>query len=180
MQDEFGLLERIPLTTVSQKLQAAEVPRQVGFADTTERPEQGLEQGNQTLRPRLVTLPAYIVLLRVSDERMEVSLPRPRAAGRVGIQATARLNGEIGRLLYGLDRKIPDGLHDEGTLAADPRDACGPIFVLMTAARLALLATAACPASQVFFSSVLRLPRMASGVLEFIRFDSPRQLALRP
>jgi hypothetical protein len=31
MQDEFGLLERIPLTTVSQKLKEAEVPRQQGY-----------------------------------------------------------------------------------------------------------------------------------------------------
>jgi hypothetical protein len=179
MQDEFGLLKRIPLTTVPQKLKEAEVPRQVGFADTTEHPEEGLEQGKQTLRPILVNLPAYIFLLRVIDERMEASLQRPIAAGRIGIQATARLNGEIGRLLHGLDGKIPDGLHNDGTLAADPRDDCGPVFVVMTPARLALFATAACPASQVSFPSMFRLTLVASGVIEFIRFDSPRQLALR-
>ena len=39
LQDQFGLLKRILLTEVSQELEEAHIPRQVGLADTTEHPQ---------------------------------------------------------------------------------------------------------------------------------------------
>src|SRR5687768_9750900 len=113
---------------------------------------------------------ACILLLRMIDELMAVSLQRPIAPGRVGIQPTARLDRTVGRLLHGLDGKILDRLHDDSPVTAHPRDHGGPIFVIMAPAGLALLAAPTRPTSQGLLAPLFRLPLVASGVIEFIRF----------
>jgi hypothetical protein len=94
---------------------------------------------------------ARILLLRMIDVRMEVSLQGPIAARRVRIQATARMDGEVGCLLYRSDGKISHALHHNSPLAADPRDDGGPVFVIVAPAGLAFLPPATWPAPQVFF-----------------------------
>src|SRR5262249_6080432 len=124
-------------------------------------------------------LAACILLLRMIDELMEVSLQRPIATGRVGRQPTARLDREVGRLLYGLDGKILDRLHDDSPVTAHPRDHGRPILVIMALAWLALLAATTRPTSQMLFAPLFRLPLVPSGVIEFIRFDGTLQVAIR-
>jgi hypothetical protein len=48
----------------------------------------------------------------------------------------------------------------------------------MAPTRFALLAATTCPASQVLFASVFRLPLVAGGVIKFVGFDCALQLAL--
>src|SRR6266545_5100282 len=106
-------------------------------------------------------LAAGVFLPRVIDILMHIALHRPIAAGRVGIEPTAHLDREVGGLLHGLHREIFGRLDDDRTLPADPRNNRGPIFVIMAAPWFALLATTPCPASQVLFASVFRLPLLA-------------------
>src|SRR5262245_19373804 len=120
-------------------------------------------------------LTTRIFLLRMVHEIMPIARQCPIATGRVGIEPTARLNGDVGCLLYGPDGKIPDRLHHDGSLAADPRDDRWPVFVIMPPARLALLAATPWSASQQLFPTVLRLALVPSRVIEFIRFDSAFQ-----
>ena len=56
---------------------------------------------------------AGIFLLGVIDELRQVSLHRPIAARRVGGEPTARLHGDIGRLLHRLDGAIAGRLDDD-------------------------------------------------------------------
>lgn len=42
LQDQFGLLARIPLTKVPEKLKESDVPREVAFTETAKDPEVGL------------------------------------------------------------------------------------------------------------------------------------------
>ena len=79
-------------------------------------------------------LTAGIFLLRMIDEVVHVAPQRPVAAGRVGIEATARLHGEVGRLLHRLDREVPRRLDDGTTLAAHPGDDGRAILVVVTRA----------------------------------------------
>jgi hypothetical protein len=88
----------------------------------------------------LMHVAACLFLLCVIDEPMAVSLQRPIAVGGVRIEPSACVDGEVGRLLHGLDRKILDDLYDDGTLAAHPRDDRRPVFVIVPPARLARLA----------------------------------------
>ena len=48
LQDQFGLLARIQLTKVPEKLKESDVPREVEFTDTAKDSEVGLEQGKST------------------------------------------------------------------------------------------------------------------------------------
>jgi len=74
------------------------------------------------------------------DELVNVALHRPVAAGRVGIQPTARVHRDVGGLLHGLDREIFGRLDDDRPLAAHPRDNRWAIFLVMAPAGLTLLA----------------------------------------
>ena len=110
---------------------------------------------------------------------MHVAFQGLIATGRVGVETTARVYREVSGLWYRLDREIAGRLDDHRALAAHPRDDRRPIFVVMPPAGLALLTTTTRPASQVFFSAVSRLPLLAAGVIEFVRFHRPCQLAIR-
>src|SRR5262245_13667080 len=123
-------------------------------------------------------LATRILLLRVIDILMEVSLHRPIAAGRVGGEPPARVDGEVGRLLHGLHREITCRLEDDSPLATDPGDDGGPVFVIVAPTGLALLAPATRPASQRFLPARRRWPLGASGMVEVIGFHCPFQLAM--
>ena len=85
--------------------------------------------------------------MRVIDERMPIALQHPIAAGRVGVQPTARVDGEVHRLLHSLHGEIARRLEDDRPLATDPGDNRRPVFVIMAPARLALLPATTCPAA---------------------------------
>src|SRR5213593_1757873 len=103
-------------------------------------------------------LPACILLLRMIDIVMHIALQRPRAARRVRVQPTARLHGEVSGLLHGLHGEIAGRLDDDRTLAADPRDNGGPVFVVVPPTGLAFLTTPTCSASQRLLPALRRLP----------------------
>jgi hypothetical protein len=84
-------------------------------------------------RPRLVAT-------QLIDIVMHIALECPIAAGRVRLQPTARVDGEVRRLLHGLHGEILGRLHDDSSLATDPRDDRRPIFGIMAPTRLAFLA----------------------------------------
>src|SRR5215510_6409205 len=107
----------------------------------------GLEQGEQTLRSILMDLSPCIFLLRVIDIVMHIALQRPITAGRVRVEPTAGLDGEVRRLLHGLHGEIAGRLDDDCPLATDPRNNGRPVFVIMATARLALLPATTCPAA---------------------------------
>src|ERR1700752_1114510 len=123
-------------------------------------------------------LAACIFLLRMIDERMAVPLQRPVGTSRVRIQPTARLDSQVSCLLHGLDGKILDGLYDDETLSAHPCDHRRSVFVVMPSAGLTFLAAMTRPASQGLCPAVLGLAFLTCGVIEFIRFDRARQLAI--
>jgi formate dehydrogenase iron-sulfur subunit len=63
-------------------------------------------------------------------------------------------------------------------LPAHPRDNCRPVFVIMAPARLALLAAPTRAVSQRLLLALRRLPLVASGMVEVIRFHHAFQLAV--
>src|SRR5262245_8806915 len=77
-----------------------------------------------------------------------------------------------------LDGKVPRRLDHDPSLAADPRDDGGPIFVVVAAAGLALLPPATGSAAQRLLAASCGLALVAGGVLEVIGFHRPCQLAL--
>src|SRR4029434_407778 len=107
IQNHLGLLERRQLMKVAQELEESYIPRQMHFAEASKHSQVGLQQGKEALRSVLMPLTASIFLLRVVDILVEVARERPIAAGRVGVQPTAGLDGEVHGLLYGLHREIP-------------------------------------------------------------------------
>src|SRR5215831_799956 len=123
-------------------------------------------------------LAACVFLLRMVDVRMEVSLQGLIAAGRVGVEPTIRLDGEVSGFLHRADGAIPDRLHDDRPLTAYPRDHGRPVFVIMAPTGLTFLAATTRPTSQVFFATLFRLPLIPSGVIEIIRFDRTLQVAI--
>jgi hypothetical protein len=172
LQDQLGLLEGILVSKVPQELKEAQVPRQVSLADATKHPKVGLQQGKQALRPILMDLAAGIFLLGMVDVFMLLAFQRPIAAGRVGVEPTTRLHGEVGRLLHCCHGKILHGLYHDGPLAAHPRNNCRSVFVIMAPAGLALLAATTRPAPQRLFPAVMGLTLIPGGVIEFVRFNA--------
>jgi hypothetical protein len=85
-------------------------------------------------------LAACVFLLRMIDEVVHRALQCPIAARGVGIEPTARLDGEVCRLLHRLDGTILDRVNHDRPLPADPRNQRGPIATIMTPAGLAFLA----------------------------------------
>ena len=73
-------------------------------------------------------LPTGVFLLRMIDVLVEVSLQRPIAAGRIGIQATPYVYSKIGRFLHRLHRfhgarQLPLHLVGQGDIAQPPAPA---------------------------------------------------------
>jgi hypothetical protein len=161
LQDQFGLLEGVVLMKVSQELQEPDVPRQVEFTDTAKHP-----------------LTTRIFLLRMIDEPVRVSFYRPVAAGRVGVEPAARVDGKVSSLLHRLHREIAGRLEDDSPLATDPRDHRWPVCVIMATAGLTLLAAPTGSAPQRLLSSMFRLAFLTRGVLEVIRFNRALSLTL--
>src|SRR5947209_8126741 len=105
-----------------------------------------------------------IFLLRVIDIVMHIALQRPIAAGRIRVQPTAGLDGEISRLLHGLHGEIAGRLDDDSPLATDPGDNRGPVFVIMASTGLAFLAAPPRATSQRLLPALLRLPLVTRDV----------------
>lgn len=128
-QDQLRLLEGVLLTSVAQALQAPDIPGQGGFAHAATHPHVRREQGAEARRAMLLPLPARVFLLGLVDQRVDVALDRPGAAGRVRGQPTARWDGESSGRLPRLPRAIAGRLEHDGTLTAAPRDERRPSFV---------------------------------------------------
>src|SRR5262245_16396408 len=114
----------------------------------------------------------------VIDERVDVALHRSIATGRVGIEAAARLDGEVRRLLHRLHREIFGRVDDDRPLATDPGNNRGPVFVIMAPTGLAFLAAPTRAASQRLLPTVRRLPLVSRSMVEVIRFYGAFHLAL--
>src|SRR5215831_10191282 len=112
------------------------------------------------------------------DELVHVALHRSVAAGRVRIEPTARPDSEVCRFLHRLHREISGRVDDDRPLATDPGDNGGPVFIIMAATGLAFLPTATHATPQRLLATAWRLPLVASGVIEFIRFHGALQLPL--
>src|SRR5262245_10186979 len=91
---------------------------------------------------------ACIFLLGMIDELVQEAFERPITARRVGVEPTARLHGEVRRLLNRLHRKIASRLEDDCPLAPDPGNNRRSVFIVMPPARFALLAPPPRSASQ--------------------------------
>src|SRR5215471_1424967 len=163
---------------VAQELKEAQIARQVGFAEAPKHPQIRLEQGEQALCPVLMHVTARIFLLRMVDKVVRIALQRAIAAGRVGVEATARLHREVSGLLHRLHGEVFGRLDDNSALATDPGDNCWPIFVVVPPTRFTLLTAPTCPASQVLFSAVFRLALLAGSVREVIGFDRAVHLTM--
>jgi hypothetical protein len=122
-------------------------------------------------------LAACLFLLRMIDEVVHIALQCPIAARGVGIEPTARLDGEVRCLLHRLHGKIPGRLHDDKSLPADPGDDRWSVFIVMPPAGLALLAAAARAASQRLLPTLLGLPLVSSSMVEVVRFYGAFELA---
>src|SRR5215831_13051071 len=125
---------------VAQELKEAHIARQGGFTDPSKHTQIRLEQRKETRGSVLMHLPARVFLLRVVHRVTCIAHYQPIAAGRVRVEPTARLHGEVGSLLHRLDRKVPRRLDHDTALAAHPGDNGRSVFVVMTAPGLALLA----------------------------------------
>ena len=120
VQDEFGLFKRRQLVKVAQELQEPQIPRQIRFADAAKDPQRRLQQREQTLGPVFMHLTTRIFLLRMVDEVVRITPQCPIAPGRVGVEAPARLDRSVSRLLHCLDSTIPRCVHHDTAIAADP------------------------------------------------------------
>src|SRR5215471_11319278 len=90
IQNHLGLLERRQLMKVAQELEESHIPRQIHFAEASKHSQVGLQQGKEALRSVLMHITAGIFLLCVIDILVEVACHGPIAAGRVGVEPTAR------------------------------------------------------------------------------------------
>jgi hypothetical protein len=164
----------IRLSTVTEP----DVPWQVQFADPSKDPQLGLEQREQALRPVLVDIPTRVFLLGVIDELVHIAFERPIAAGRIRVQLTAHLDGEVRRLLHRFHGEISRRLDDDSSLATDPRDNGRPVFVIVAPTGVALLTAPPRLVPQGFLATAVRLPLAASDVVEIIRFHRAFQPAI--
>src|SRR5215467_4605681 len=121
-------------------------------------------------------VPACVFLLRVVYRVMRIAHYQPVAAGRVRIELTAGLHGEVGGLLDRLDSKVPCRLDHDTALAAHPGDNSRSILVIVAPAGLALLATPPWLAAQRFRPTFPGLSLVPGSVIEVIGFDGPVQL----
>src|SRR5499433_3709596 len=109
---------------------------------------------------------------------MLIARDQPVAAGRVRVELTAGLHGEVGGLLHCFDRKVPCRLDHDATLTAHPGEDRGSVFVVMAPPRLAFLAAPTRAASQRFLPALFRLSLLTSRVIQVIRFHGALQLTL--
>src|SRR5262247_4120775 len=109
---------------------------------------------------------------------MYIALHRPVAARRVRGESTARLDGEAGCFLYGLHGEISRRLDDDRSLATDPGNNRGPIFVIMAPPWFAFLPAPTRSTPQGLFPSLLGLPLVARGMIEVVGFNGAFQLAM--
>ena len=123
-------------------------------------------------------LAACVLLHRMIDECMEIALDRPITTRRVGIQPTARSDGEVRCLLHRLHRKIAGRVDDDRPLATDPGDNRGPVFSVVPPTGLAFPAAPTRAAAQRLLPALLRLTLVPRGVIEVIGFDCALSLAL--
>src|SRR5215831_15828730 len=119
-----------------------------------------------------------ILFLCVIDILVHIALHRPITARRVRVEPTARLDCDLGRLLHRLHREIFGRLDDDRSLATDPRNNGGPVFVIMASTRLVFLAATTRTAPQGLLPALLGLALLTRGVVEVIRFDGPFPLTL--
>ena len=73
---------------------------------------------------------------------MHIALQGSIAARRVGVETTARVHGEVSRLLDCLHGEIAGRLEDDRPLPADPGANRRPILVIMAPPGLTFLTTA--------------------------------------
>src|SRR5215467_13138599 len=102
-------------------------------------------------------LPTGVFLLRMIDVLVEVPLQRPIATGRIGIQATPRLDSKVRCLLHRLHREIFGRLEDNRPLPTDPGDDRWPVFVVMAPTGLTILPAPPWSVPQMLFPTVLGL-----------------------
>src|SRR5712691_3973855 len=121
---------------------------------------------------------ACIFLLGMSNIVMHIALQGSIAARRVGVEPTARLHGEVRRLLDRLHREIAGRLDDDSPLPTDPGDNRRPILVIMATTGLAFLPPATRSAPQRLLATAWRLPLVPGGVVEVIGFHGACQLAV--
>src|SRR5215510_6638893 len=143
---------------VAQELEESSVPRQIRFADASKHAQVRLEQGEQALCPVLMHVTPRVFLLRMIDILVDVALQGAVAAGGVRVQPASCLESEVGSLLHRLDGKVPCRLDDDPSLAADPGDDRGPVFVIMAPTGLALLTAPTRSTPQRLLTTALRLP----------------------
>src|SRR4051812_29567633 len=104
-----------------------------------------------------------ICLLRMIHVLMYVARHRPIATGGVCVEPTARLHGEVRRLLHCFDGEIAGRLDDDRPLAAAPGDDRRPVFVIMPPPGLTFLAAPTRAAPQRLLATALRLALLAGG-----------------
>src|SRR5262249_34754749 len=122
--------------------------------------------------------PARILLLSMINIGMHIALQGSIAARRVRVETTARLHGEVRRLLDCLHGEIAGRLDDDRPLPTDPGDNRRPILVIMAPTGLAFLPPATRAAPQRLLATALRLPLVPGGVVEVIGFHGACHLAV--
>src|SRR5215510_13414871 len=110
------------------------------------------------------------------DVLVYVALQGAVAAGGVRVQPASRLDSEVGGLLHRLDGKVPRRLDNDTSLAADPGDDRGAVFVVMAPPGLPFLPATPWLATQCFGPALLGLALMARRMVEVISFHRPVQL----
>ena len=123
-------------------------------------------------------LPACRLLLRLMDELVHVALHRPIAARCIRLESAPRVHGEVRCLLHRLDAESTGRLDDAGPLATAPRNHRGPVLGIMAPAGLTLRAPATRSTPQRLLATPVRLPLVASGLGEVIRFHCAHPLTL--
>jgi hypothetical protein len=101
------------VTEVAEERKEAHISREGGFADAPEHRRYDLSKENRHSARCSCTSPR-VFLLRMVDICMHIARERPRAAGRVGGEPTARVHGEVGRLLHRLHGEIAGRMEDDG------------------------------------------------------------------
>src|SRR5262245_19490564 len=112
------------------------------------------------------------------DIRMLIARQCPIAAGRIGIQATPRLDSKISRFLHCLHGEIIGRLDDHSPLPTVPGDNGWPVFVVMVPTGLAFPAAAMWSAPQGFWATMFGSTFLPSSKIEVIRFHCTRHLAI--
>jgi hypothetical protein len=103
-------------------------------------------------------------------ELVPIALQRLVATRCVGLEPPARLDRGVGGLLDRLDRASAGRVDDDSPLATAPRDACGPVFVVMPPPGLALLTATPRAPSERFWPALIGLAFVPSDGVEVIHF----------